>query len=64
MGRGVSLKLILHNDGGGGFQTTPKKNDIIYDQPQYLGSEQKWFHGGIALFGKSVFIWQFSSTQF
>ena len=32
-GRGVSLKVILPDEGGGGVQTPPKKDDIIYEQP-------------------------------
>ena len=30
---GVSQTMILIDKGGGGVQTPPKKDDIIYEQP-------------------------------
>ena len=33
-GVGVSQRVILHDKGGGAFQTHPKKNDRICEQPQ------------------------------
>ena len=40
-GGGVSQKVILHDEGGGVLQTTPKKDDIICEQPLNKNSKVK-----------------------